>query len=137
MSYDACKELSTIAVRDMTGTNAASYAALVQAGAPAGAILDLIARQCPDNLAETLFEEFTELPLEMVNTIMRGWAMATEAGLAFNIRSVRPERPLEFARRRLTRLSMNWDDNGVMFEISHVPGRHAAWQAEVAAPAVA
>lgn len=132
MSHGACEQISSIAVDDMMA-NGASYLALMQQGAAPGAFLDLIAQQCPPALAETLFEEFTELPLEMVNTIFRHWAMAQQQGIGFEIHSVRPDSPLEFARRRMTRLALNMSDDGISVEISHVPGRHAAWQREAVA----
>jgi len=127
MSHGVCEKLSAIAADDMK-QHGESYLALLQQGAAPGAFLDLIAQQCPPALAAQLYDEFEELPLEMVMTIVRGWALTSQLGLAFDIQSVAPTSPLDFARRRNTRLTMDMDNDGVTFGISHVPGRHAEWQ---------
>ena len=76
--------------------------------------------------APTATKEFEELPAFAVSTLLHAWLEATSRGLPFAAHSVRPERPLEFARERRVRVSVDESDRGIDVRLSHIPTRHPA-----------
>lgn len=76
--------------------------------------------------APTAEMEIRELPEIAVRTMLNAWRDAVEGGLDFRARSVVPERPLEFARKRRVRVTVDRDERGVDVSLSHIPTRHPA-----------
>ncbi len=105
---------------------------LLERGAAPSAFVDALASQCDPDTASLLREEMAELPSNLVETIVNSWVLAAAAGKSFQLRSVPPREPLDFARNRRVRLAVDVEDDGVIVSLSHIPGRHAAWAQPVA-----
>lgn len=76
--------------------------------------------------AATAEMEIRELPEIAVRTMLSAWRDAVEGGLDFRARSVPPERPMEFARKRRVRVTVDRDEGRVDVALSHIPTRHPA-----------
>jgi hypothetical protein len=74
--------------------------------------------------APTARKEFEELPQFAVSTLLHAWLEATTRNLPFAAHSVRPDRPVEFARERRVRVSVDESDRGIDVRLSHIPTRH-------------
>jgi len=107
----------------------AEMTALLTSDCDPHAFSDAIARRLPTREAETLRQEFSELPHWLGRTITQHWAMAHAAGKRFELESVRPKDVLGAARDRRVELSVAVDDNAVVVHLSHVATRHADWYA--------
>ena len=101
--------------------------ALRAANAEAEEIVETLASFAPEGVAENLRLEFRELPSITLTCIIDAWAMADRAGRRFSVESVRPEKPLAFARNRRVRVAIEADEDAVRVVLSHVASRHASW----------
>lgn len=63
--------------------------------------------------------------------ILQSWALATESGKRCELASRKPAEPLDFARHRRVRITVDSEDDAVCVGLSHVPGHHAQWYAPV------
>jgi len=128
MGAGGCNEISAKVTAEAASPEAQiQYQALLAAGAPLSAIVEEFQRACPADMAGLVREELAELPAATAEVIVRTWAMAAAAGKRFEMQSVRPERPVEYARERRVRVAIDMDEDGVIVSLSHVPGRHASW----------
>jgi len=87
-------------------------------------LIEAFASQCEPELAELVRLEFTEMPDPMLQTIMASWLAADGSGKQFELRSVRPEKPLEFAHRGRVRLTVDYEEDRDVVSVSHVAARH-------------
>jgi hypothetical protein len=67
------------------------------------------------------------MPDPMFQTIMTSWLAADGSGKSFELRSERPEKPLEFAHKGRVRLTVDYEEDRAVVSVSHVAGRHAQW----------
>lgn len=93
----------------------------------AGDYIAALAEVAEEGQRATLIEEFRQLPAFTVTAIIEAWAMADSASRPFTLASVKPERPLEAARKKQVTLSFASDEKGVTVGLSHVATRHAEW----------
>ncbi|MPZ97944.1 MAG: hypothetical protein GEU80_01190 [Dehalococcoidia bacterium] len=101
--------------------------------APPDAFVELLTAHAAPEIGDLMRIEFAELPTTTVATIIEAWAMADAAGKAFEVLSVKPERPLEFARHKRVRFTVDAEEDRVRVFVSHVPTRHASWYSPVTA----
>jgi hypothetical protein len=97
--------------------------------APLTEIVGTLARLAPAGVGEQMLAEFAELPSVTLSAIMDSWAMADAAGKRFEVESVRPEAPRDFARHRRVRIAIEAEEDVVRVQVSHVASRHASWYA--------
>jgi hypothetical protein len=97
------------------------------ARAEPGAYISALAEMAGDAQRDTLIAELRQLPTFTVTAIIEAWAMADGASRPFALTSVKPERPLEAARRKQVTLSIASDEDGVTVGLAHVATRHAEW----------
>ena len=76
--------------------------------------------------APTAKKEFEELPEFAMSTMLYAWLESADRGLRFQAHSVRPERPIEFARNRRVRVTVDEDQDSIQVSLSHIPTRHPA-----------
>ena len=100
---------------------------LLNEGASREELIEAFAKQSAPGLADLVRLEFTEMPDPMFQTIMASWLAADGSGRAFELRSERPERPLEFAHRGRVRLTVDYEEDRAVVSVSHVAGHHAQW----------
>ena len=100
---------------------------LVREGAPMTAVVAELIDMAPVSVAPRIAMEFEELPTITLSTIVAAWAMADAAGKPFEVKSVRPEAPRDFARKRMVRVAIEAEEDMVRVVVSHVASRHAAW----------
>ena len=93
------------------------------------AFVEMFASDAPAEVADNLRAEFRELPEITLVCMIESWAMAARAGKRFSVESLRPEKPLVFARHRRVRVTVEADDDQVRVILSHVASRHAQWYA--------
>ena len=74
--------------------------------------------------AELASQEFAELPQLAISTMLHAWLEAETRGVAFEAHSLPPERPLEFARNRRVRITVDEEDSAIQVRLSHIPTRH-------------
>jgi hypothetical protein len=74
--------------------------------------------------AELALKEFAELPELAISTMLQAWLAADSRGLGFEAHSVPPDHPLEFARRRRVRITVDEEESAIHVGLSHVPTRH-------------
>lgn len=72
----------------------------------------------------TALKEIDELPELALSTMLQAWLDAATRGLDFRANSLRPDRPLEFARARRVRVSVDEDETSISVNLSHIPNRH-------------
>lgn len=100
---------------------------LISEGASREELIEAFATQSAPGLADLVRLEFSEMPDPMFQTIMASWLAADGSGRAFELRSERPERPLEFAHRGRVRLTVDYEEDRAVVSVSHVAGHHAQW----------
>ena len=100
---------------------------LLGEGASREELIEAFASQSEPSLAELVRLEFREMPDPMFQTIMASWLAADGSGKAFELRSERPERPLEFAHKSRVRLTVDYEEDRAVVSVSHVAGHHAPW----------
>ncbi len=128
MAYTSCVTITESTTEELNSERGRARALdLLAAGAPAADYIAALAEHMPKWEADLLRQEFEELPASMVNTIVQAWVMAESAGREFTLTSVRPDRPLEFARSQRVRFQVDIEADRVVVALSHVPGRHADW----------
>ncbi len=96
-------------------------------GAPAASLVRAIARDLPEQVRSRVERELGELPAAAVLGILAAWQTADSAHKPFVFESVRPESPIDLARRRGVRLTVDIDEDGVHAGLSHIPTRHPTW----------
>lgn len=132
MSDSGCVELTARATTELeTESGRTRVLDLLAANAPAEEFLREFVSRLEPAQAELTRREFAELPSSMVDTVIHTWAMAAAAGKTFQLRSIRPDRPVEFARAKRVRFQIDAEADRVVVSLSHVPGRHAEWYAPV------
>lgn len=89
--------------------------------------LSCIGAMLPEPDAAVLKDEMREFPSDVLDLVLKSWAVADVAGHSFRLLSRVPDRPLDLARRQAVRLTIELDRSGVTFAVEHIPGRHAAW----------
>ena len=99
----------------------------MDAGAHAPSLVRAIALDLPAHVKERVERELGELPAAAVLGILAAWQTADSAQKPFVFESVRPERPVDLARRRSVRLTIDVDEDGVHAGLSHIPTRHPTW----------
>jgi len=100
---------------------------LINEGATREELIEAFATQSAPGLADLVRLEFSEMPDPMFETIMASWLAADGSGRAFELRSERPEKPLEFAHRGRVRLTVDYEEDRAVVSVSHVAGHHAQW----------
>jgi hypothetical protein len=91
--------------------------------------LDLMASFATPNMGALVREEFGVLPKNALATLAGAWALADTSDKAFEVVSVRPAAPMDFARHRRVRLTVDVEDDAVRVGFSHIATRHASWYA--------
>lgn len=103
--------------------------AMLASGASTEAFLRLFTGTADHGMATLARAEVAELPATLVEMVVNTWAVAEASGKQFVLRSVAPDRPLEFAHAGRTRVTLDMEAERVTVSLSHVPGHHAAWYA--------
>lgn len=88
---------------------------------------EAFASQLSGEQAALVRSEFELLPMWTLKTIAQNWLVASEAGKPFELRSVRPADVLDSARTRRVELLIAMEEERVVLELAHVPGRHGTW----------
>jgi len=127
LSLSGCASLTETATQVLRSSGAGEARRLFESGSRPADYVQALARFCDPETRDLLLEEFGELPATLVDTVIGAWLLAERSEKAFTLRSSAPERPLDFARSRRTRFTIDVEDDGVVVTLSHVPGRHAAW----------
>ena len=128
MTWTGCEETAwwlTWALRQGEVCERVNAAALAQASAPE--LIEAIIVDLEPATQERVRMDMGELPAASIHGILAAWRMAADGGMPFVFESVRPERPLDLARRRSVRLTVDVDDEGVRAGLSHIPSRHPGW----------
>jgi len=115
----------------------ASLRNMAAEGAPPAAFAEFLAERCEPELSALVRAEFLEMPAGMIGLILSSWSEADRAGKSFELSSVSPAEPLQFARSRRVRLTLDYEADRAVISLSHVPGRHAGWYQPVPQAAVA
>jgi hypothetical protein len=108
---------------------AATLRTLIAEGAPIEAQIEVLTREADGTTASGVASEFRELPRLTAATIIQAWHLADADGKPFELVSERPRTPLDFARTRRVRITVDSEADVVRVALSHVPGRHAPWYA--------
>jgi hypothetical protein len=90
---------------------------------PYGTIVGVI-RDTDAKIAPVAEQELAELPPVAIKAMLDAWREASDAGLEFEARSVVPDRPVEFARKRRVRVVVDREDDAIRVALSHIPTRH-------------
>lgn len=134
MTALACYALTAHATSELnTDAGRTLIRDLLAAGASREALIEAFAGQAPADVAELIRYEFSQMPDPMFETIMASWLAADGSGKAFELRSVRPEKPLEYAHKGRVRLTVDYEEDRAVVSVSHVAGRHAEWYKPAAA----
>lgn len=96
-------------------------------GAGAPELVRAIALDLPDRIKERVERELGELPAAAVLGILAAWQTADASQMPFLFESVKPEAPLDLARRRSVRVVIDVNEDGVRAGLSHIPSRHPTW----------
>lgn len=132
MSWTGCDETAwwlTHALDDTTVCNRVREE--MEQGSPAPALVRAIARDLPPQVKDRVERELGELPAAADLGILAAWQTADSAQKPFVFESVRPESPVDLARRRGVRLTVDIDEDGVHAGLSHIPSRHPTWTESV------
>lgn len=128
MGHSGCVALTDAVTTELDApTMRAEAASALRSGANDETLVALLAASMDPSDARLLREELVELPATLVRTIVSAWELAEAGGREFVLTSLRPDRPLEFARAERVRVSMDLESDRVLVALSHIPGRHAAW----------
>ncbi|MGE3073967.1 MAG: hypothetical protein AB7N24_11965 [Dehalococcoidia bacterium] len=68
--------------------------------------------------------ELRDLPEFAVNTLLGAWLEATSRGLGFSASAAATETPMEFARHRRVRVTVEEDQDSIGVQLTHIPSRH-------------
>jgi hypothetical protein len=98
-------------------------AALEESNDPLGSVVRVIGATEP-KMAAVAEMELGELPPIAIRTMLEAWREADDAGLHFEAHSVKPDRPIEFAKSRRVRVTVDREAEGVYVGLAHIPGRH-------------
>ena len=130
MSATGCEPMTAALTSLLTRPEvAAALRALCAQGASIEAQIDSILSAAEPGTAADVLAEFRELPRVTAGMILQAWQLADGAGKPFELVSRRPAAPLEFARERRVRITLDAESEVVRVALSHVPGRHASWYA--------
>jgi hypothetical protein len=69
-------------------------------------------------------QEIGDLPDLAVSTMLKAWLEAVSRGKAFEAHSEPPQRVIEFARRRMVRITVDEDQDSIQVRLAHVPNHH-------------
>ncbi|MDA0364792.1 MAG: hypothetical protein O3B31_02170 [Chloroflexi bacterium] len=128
MSYGPCYTLTQRTTEEFNSDHGREWIRrLLHDGASREELIEAFATQSAPELADLVRLEFSEMPDPMFQTIMASWLAADGSGRAFELRSERPEKPLEFAHRRRVRLTVDYEEDRAIVSVSHVAGHHAQW----------
>ncbi|MGH2632289.1 MAG: hypothetical protein ACRDG3_02660 [Tepidiformaceae bacterium] len=130
MSSTACEPI-TLALTNLLARPevTTTLCAMVDAHASIEEQIDALVAFAEPGVAADAMAEFRELPRLTATMILQSWALAAGAGKRFEMVSRRPSEPLEFARHKRVRLTVDSEEDVIRVALSHVPGRHAAWYA--------
>ncbi|MGE0600704.1 MAG: hypothetical protein AB7J35_04940 [Dehalococcoidia bacterium] len=67
--------------------------------------------------------ELRELPEFAVNTLLGAWLEATSRGLGFSASAGSTDRPMDFARHRRVRVTVDEDEDSIGVQLTHIPRR--------------
>lgn len=128
MSFLPCYALTEHATAELGSEDGRIWIRnLLSKGAPREELIEAFATQSDPALADLVRLEFSEMPDPMFQTIMASWLAADGSGRAFELRSERPDKPLEFAHRQRVRLTVDYEEDRAIVSVSHVAGHHAQW----------
>jgi hypothetical protein len=128
MSVTGCYTLTAHTTSELnSGSGRTLIRDLLAQGASREALIEAFAGQAPAEIAELIRYEFSQMPDPMFETIMASWLAADGSGKAFELRSVQPEKPLEYAHKGRVRLTVDYEEDRAVVSVSHVAGRHADW----------
>ncbi len=68
--------------------------------------------------------ELQDLPEFAVNTLLGAWLEATSRGLGFSARAGVADSPMDFARHRRVRVTVEEDQDSIGVQLTHIPSRH-------------
>ncbi len=128
MTWSGCEETAwwlTWALRQENVRERVSGAAAAGAGAPQ--LIEAIILDLDPAIKERVRMELGELPAASVLGIIAAWQTAEAGKMPFVFESVRPPSPMELARKRSVRLTIDVDESGVHAGLSHIPSRHPTW----------
>lgn len=128
MSWTGCDETAwwlTHALEDSTVCGRVREE--MEHGSNAPSLVRAIARDLPPEVKDRVERELGELPAAAVLGILAAWQTADSAQKPFVFESVRPASPVDLARRRSVRLTVDIDEGGVRAGLSHIPSRHPTW----------
>ena len=94
------------------------------------ALTSLLARPDVASTLRRLVEAHASIE-EQIDAVIAFADPGVAAGAAknFELHSLRPSTPLEFARHKRVRITIDSEEDVVRVALSHVPGRHAEWYA--------
>ena len=128
MSWTGCDETAywlTWALQQDAVRGRASAA--VQRHASAPELIEAMILDLEPSIQERVRMGLGELPAAAVLGILAAWQTADTGGVPFVFESLRPESPIDLARRRSVRLVIDVDEAGVHAGLSHIPTRHPTW----------
>lgn len=122
---------TTMAVTELLRLDcvAAEWRRLKAAGASERDFVEAMCEVVPPGVAEVIREEFAVLPALTLATLIDGWSLADAGGKEFEFVSVAPAEPVEFARKRRVRLTVDVEEDRVVVSLGHIATRHADWYA--------
>jgi len=94
-----------------------------------GDYVDLMARSAAPDVAATLRAEFAELPPLALSTLVDACALAHASERPLEVVSVGADGPIEFARHRRVRITIDVEEERIRIALSHVASHHATWYA--------
>jgi len=128
MTWTGCEETTwwlTWALRQER-TRAIVEAAFAE-GLPTPDIIERMITGLDPAVAMQVRYELHELPALVIETVLSAYRQAASAGKPFELASVKPASPLDLARRRSVRVSVDISEDGVRAELSHIGSRHPTW----------
>lgn len=130
MSANGCLP-TTMAVTELLRFDcvAAEWRRLKAAGAGEREFVEAMCAAVPPAIAEVIREEFAVLPALTLQTLIDGWSLADAGGKQFEFVSVPPSEPIEYARRKRVRLTVDVEEDRVVVSLGHIATRHADWYA--------
>lgn len=99
----------------------------LEQGSPAPSLVRAIARDLPPQVKDRVERELGELQAAAVLGILAAWQTADSAHKPFVFGPYGPDSPIDLARRRSVRLTVDIDEDGVHAGLSHIPSRHPTW----------
>jgi len=130
MSLTGCEPMTAALTSLLARPDVAStLRRLVEGHASIEDQIDALVAFADPSVAAGALAEFRELPRLTATMILQSWALADGAGKRFELMSRKPSEPLDFARQKRVRITVDSEESAVRVALSHVPGRHAEWYA--------